>query len=155
MVSSPPAQRYIMILNLGSSELCLSANSAVSLLVTLCSVPFCVLWFVLWLGSEPQICASPLQQLNVDWAPDLVPLPSQNYSIFSLEQYQAIGARSKLFLTVGDLGVLREIMVAGKFYILSPFSSQTCVIQVRMQELTCCQTAPSSAHLCQQSWIAT
>ena len=63
----------------------------------------------------------------------------------------AARTRGRLFLTVGDLGVLREVLVAASFYVLSPFYSQTNVLQVRMQELTCCRTAPSDPHSCQQS----
>lgn len=67
---------------------------------------------------------------------------------------RAGGARGRLLLTARNLGVLREVLVAGKFYVLTPFCSQTTVVQVRMQELTHHRTVPSGPRGCQQSWIA-
>lgn len=128
-------------------------------------VPFSVLsyvlWFVLLQYCEPQNCShSPLQQYfqqegeNWIWTVLLLYFLNPASTIPPpLQHTRAVSTRGKLFLTAGDLRVLREILVAAKSYVLSPFYSQTTVLQVRMQELTCCKTAPSNPHTRPQSWI--
>ena len=142
--------------------ICLGANSSVELLLlALCPSLFHCMCSdlscdsIVSLKSVHLLCFSSREGENWVWTVLLIYFLYPAITIPPPLQHNTRAASTRGRLTAGDLGVLGEILVAAKFYVLSPFYSQTDVLQVRMQELTCCKTAPSDPHSCQQSWIAT
>lgn len=164
MARDPPIEVCIMILHVSRpvQAVPVGANSSVELvLLSLCSALFHHIYSDLPWGSIVSLkslhllCVSNREGENWVWTVLLICFPYRVNTIPTplLHNTRAASARGRLFLTAEGLGVLRVILVAGKFYVLTSFCSQTNVLQVRMQELTHYKTVPSGPHGCQQPWI--